>query len=260
MRPLILLTNDDGVSSPGLAALAEAVQDQGELLIVAPRWQQTTMGRSFPRNETAGTIESFEVLVGGQAMVAFGVTGSPAQAVAHAVLEICHRKPDLCLSGINYGENVGLSLTCSGTLGAAFEAFSHGIPAIALSLQVPVDEQHTAVYPARDWKACQRVAAQWTARVLAEGLAPGTSVLNLNIPAEATETTPVWFTRQSGRSSSRFRRPGARPWHSGFQLDSEPDPDLAQAEPGSDIRALHVDKVISLTPLGWDLSRKEGTP
>jgi len=236
------------------------VQDQAELLIVAPRWQQTTMGRSFPRNDSAGTIEACDLLVGGMKKKAFGVTGSPAQAVAHAVLEIADRMPDLCLSGINYGENVGLSLTCSGTLGAAFEAFSHGIPAIAVSLQVPLHHQHAADYPAMDWRACQRVAAVWVARVLAEGLPPDTAILNFNIPTGADHTTPVRITRQSRRSSSRFSRPEPRPWQLGFQLHSEPDPLLDQAESGSDIHAIHFEKVISLTPLGWDLTTKEGTP
>jgi 5'-nucleotidase len=260
MKPLILLTNDDGVFSPVVAALAEAVRGLGDLLIVAPRWQQTSMGRSFPRNVTSGVIEAVEVGVGGDAVVAYGVSGSPAQAVAHAVLEIASRKPDLCLSGINYGENVGLSLTCSGTLGAAFEAFSHGIPAIAISLQTALDQQHADLYPAKDWSACQGVAALWAARILADGLPPETSVLNLNIPEGAGPTTEVRWTRQSRRSSSRFCRPGPRSWHLGFQLGSEPDPRLDQAEAGSDIRALHFDKVISLTPLGWDLSQKEVQP
>lgn len=260
MKPLILLTNDDGVFSPGLAALAAAVQDQAELLIVAPRWQQTTMGRSFPRSDTTGVIEECTLTIGGVAVKAFAVTGSPAQAVAHAVLEIAGRLPDLCMSGINYGENVGLSLTCSGTLGAAFEAYSHGIPSIAVSLQTPLYQQHTTEYPEMDWRACQRVAAVWAARVLAEGLPPNISVLNVNIPIGADETTPVQITCQSRHSSSRFCRPGSRPWHLGFQLYSEPDPFLDQAEPNSDIRVLHIDKLISLTPLGWDLSVKEGTP
>jgi len=260
MKPLILLTNDDGICSPGLASLAEAVRELGELLIVAPRWQQTTMGRAFPRGEAIGTIETVRIVVGGEALVAYAVTGSPAQAVAHAVLEIANRRPDLCLSGINYGENVGLSLTCSGTLGAAFEAYSHGIPSIAVSLQTALNLQHSHEYPVQDWSACQRVAAHWAARVLAEGLPPEVSVLNLNVPAEADSRTEVRWTRQSRRSSSRFCRPGARRWQLGFQLQSEPDPDLDQAEVDSDIRALHFDKVISLTPLGWDLSQKDAKP
>jgi 5'-nucleotidase len=243
-----------------LAALAEAVQGLGDLLIVAPRWQQTTMGRSFPRSETAGIIDTVEIQVGGQAVVAYGVNGSPAQAVAHAVLEISDRKPDLCLSGINYGENVGLSLTCSGTLGAAFEAYSHGIPSIAVSLQTSLDQQHSALYPAKDWSACQHVASLWASRILAEGLPPSTSVLNLNVPEGAGVDTEVRWTRQSRYSSSRFCRPGPRNWQLGLQLSSEPDPALERVEDDSDIRALHFDKVISLTPLGWDLSLKEALP
>lgn len=134
MKPLILITNDDGVYSPGLIA-AEAVQYLGDLLIVAPRFQQTSMGRSFPKSDDVGVIEKMRVMVNGAEIDAYGVHGSPAHAVSHGILELAYKKPDLCISGINYGENLGLSLTCSGTIGAALEADSYEIPSIAVSRQ-----------------------------------------------------------------------------------------------------------------------------
>jgi 5'-nucleotidase len=142
-------------------------------------------------------------------------------------------------------------------VGVAFEAFSHGIPSIALSLQTALSDQHNSDYALQDWSVCQRVAAFWAAKVLAGGLPPSLAVLNLNIPLGATIDTEVRLTRQSRLSSSRFLRPAPRSWSSGFQLGSEPEPNLHFAEPGSDIRALYFDKVVSLTPLGWDLSQKE---
>jgi len=103
MKSYFLITNDDGIQSPGLLALSEAVSDLGELLIVAPSFQQTGMGRSFPQDESIGIIEEKILMVNDDSTKSYGVYGSPAQAVAYGILELSHRKPDLCLCGINYG-------------------------------------------------------------------------------------------------------------------------------------------------------------
>ena len=93
MQPLIFLTNDDGIHSPGLRAAPEAVLDFGDVLIVAPRFQQTAMSRSLPIAADNGIIEPFEVTVGGTESTIYGTYGSPAQAVKHAILELAPRKP-----------------------------------------------------------------------------------------------------------------------------------------------------------------------
>ena len=85
--PLILVTNDDGLHSPGLQAAAEAVADLGDLLIAAPATQQTAMGRAFVRDARSGTIERTTIEVAGRDVPAFAVNGSPAMAVTHAVLD-----------------------------------------------------------------------------------------------------------------------------------------------------------------------------
>jgi len=116
MKPYILLTNDDGITSPGLLALAEVLIDFADVCIAAPIHQQTGMGRSFPRVPDNGIIKQIPLTLNNRTIPAYGVYGSPAFVVAHAMLELVDRKPDLCLCGINYGENLGLSLTCSGTV------------------------------------------------------------------------------------------------------------------------------------------------
>lgn len=132
-RPLILLTNDDGVHSPGLAALCEAVAPLGEVLIAAPATQQTSTGRSYPRGPEWGKIQAISLPMPWGEIPAFSVTASPAACVGHGVLELAPRKPDLCISGINYGENLGKTLTYSGTFGAALQAADFGIPTLAVS-------------------------------------------------------------------------------------------------------------------------------
>ena len=126
-QPLILITNDDGVHSKGLWAAAEALAALGEVLVVAPEEEQSSTGRSLPRS-SLGRIRKVEAEVNGQMVTGYSVHGSPAQTVQHALLELVPRPPDLVVSGINYGENIGTSVTISGTVGAAFEAAAFGIP------------------------------------------------------------------------------------------------------------------------------------
>src|SRR5258707_882790 len=132
-RLQILLTNDDGIRSPGLWAAASALAALGRVTVAAPREQSSGMGRSLP-NTSSGIIQEEKIEVNGQEWKVHAVDGSPAQAVLHAVLEIMPQKPDLVVSGINYGENVGLGVTISGTVGAAMEGASLGFPSLAGSL------------------------------------------------------------------------------------------------------------------------------
>ena len=151
--PLILVTNDDGIRSPGLLAAAEAVVGLGDLLLVAPSTQQTSMSRAIAHDARAGVIERVDVVVGGRAVPGYAVSGSPALVVTHAVLELAERPIGLCVSGINYGENIGGSIAVSGTVGAAMEAADHGIPGIAVSVTVQVSQWRT--FAAVDWTGGQ---------------------------------------------------------------------------------------------------------
>ncbi len=119
-RPLIVCTNDDGIQSPGLWAAAQALETLGEVLVVAPRQQQTAAGRGMPiTNE--GRIYRQQFHLNGQQHEGYAVDASPAQAVIHALLELVNRQPALLVSGINYGENAGSGITASGTV-ASYQA------------------------------------------------------------------------------------------------------------------------------------------
>ena len=254
MRPLILITNDDGIDSPGLLAAAEAVCGLGDLLIAAPHRQQTSMARAFPRTEDLGIIDTAVLTVCGRPTKAYAVHGSPAYAVAHAVLEIADRKPDLCVSGINYGENLGAVVTCSGTLGAAFEACSHGIPAVASSLQVPMRLQRSSRYSRADWGAASGITQKAARFVLTRGMPKGADVLNINVPDRPRDAQGYRVTRQSGQNYFHFIRPGQRDFSKRFELQSRLQVDLDALEPDSDIYAVYVRKITSITPIACDMT------
>lgn len=248
-RPLILLCNDDGVRSPGLAALCEAVFPLGELLVAAPSCQQTSMGRSYPRLPDGGVIEEVTIALPTGALSAFSVVGSPAACVAHGVLELADRLPDLCISGINYGENLGKTLTYSGTLGAALQAADFGIPAIAISRPAALEEIHNGAYAALDWSQAKRAAADWASRVLTEGMFPGAEVLNINLPEAAADPCAWRLTRQSRADLFAYAEPARRDFSKPYVLPTRKRRDFAGIEPDSDIYAVCVDGVVSVTPL-----------
>jgi len=157
-KPTILFTNDDGIESPGLWAAVKAFQGSGRLLVAAPREQQSGMGRSMP-HYSEGRIFPYEAPIDCDDCSAYAVDGTPAQAVQHAILELASEAPALLVSGINYGENTGNGVTISGTVGAALEAASLGIPAIAVSQQTPTD-LHRSYSNAVDFRVAAEFALQ----------------------------------------------------------------------------------------------------
>ena len=252
-RPLILLTNDDGIRSPGLRAAARAVLGLGELLVVAPASQQTAMGRSFTGRSDV-RLEPVEFDVDGERILAFACEGSPASVVRHGLLVLCgQRLPDLVVSGINYGENVGGSITASGTVGAAFEAASLGIPALAASLQMhPSAFLH---HGEQDWRAAEHFLG-WFARKTLEATLPfDVDVLKLDVPENAHAATPWRLTRLSRQRY--FRRVLEDPslasrlgdGHVAVRVDH------GALESGSDVHAL-LEGVVAVTPLSLDATSR----
>jgi 5'-nucleotidase len=251
--PLILVTNDDGMGSPGLHAAAEAVAGLGDLLLVAPATQQTAMSRAFVTNPSAGVVERVTLEVDGRAVPAYAVSGSPAMAVVHAVLELAERPIGLCVSGINYGENIGGAIGRSGTVGAAFEANAHGIPAIAAAITAQVSEWRT--FGTVDWTAARHFTRLLARQALHQGMPEGVAVLNLNVPRGATTRTELRRTVQSRQPYYVSRGPGsARPFDQPYQFPVEVVVDWDRLEPGTDIHAIVRDQVASVTPLTWQMT------
>ncbi len=244
-RPLVLLTNDDGIHSPGLLALCEAVLPFGDPLVVAPSGQQTSMGRSYPRIPGLGTVKAVHL---GDGIQAFSVVASPATCVLHAVLELAARKPNLCISGINYGENLGKTLTYSGTLGAALQAADFGIPALAISRPAAKEQMNTEGYAKMDWTLAKAVAAFWGQRVLAEGMPFDAPVLNINLPEEGTPLD-YRYTFQSNTDPFCYGPPTKRDRAKPYRLPSYMQTDFSSEPPGSDIHTVKVENRISVTPV-----------
>lgn len=253
-RPLILVTCDDGVQSPGLRAAIAAVLDLGDVMVTAPCEQQSGAGRSLP-NSDDGAIHTIDLSVGGQQVPTFAVHGSPAQAVLYALVELVPRKPSICLSGINYGTNAGTSITTSGTVGAAMEAADQGVPGLAVSLETDTAD-HYGHSSDVDFAAAAHFARLFASRMLASRMLPDVDLLKVEVPRSATPDTPWRVTRLSRQRyyqplpSGRSHLAEKRRLGYGIVIDR------ATLEPDSDIHAVLIDQVVSVTPLSLDLTSR----
>src|SRR5215210_6477445 len=226
-RPEILLTNDDGILSPGLWAAAASLSKLGFVTVTAPRDQASGAGRSLP-NSSDGIIQEKRVQVNGQEWSVYAVGGSPAQTILHAVYEVMKRKPDLVVSGINYGENVASGITISGTVGAAMEGASLGIPSMAVSLEA--DAKFHLSYSE---EISFLVAAEFTARIarllLDKKFPADVNLLKVDVPSDATVDTPWQLTRVSRQRYYRpvpaqrisLSEPGLMEYHEAAELEHE---------------------------------------
>jgi 5'-nucleotidase len=254
--PLILLTNDDGIRSPGLLAVAEAVCDLGDLLMVAPATQQTGMGRGTPP-VTRRSLTEERLLVNCREMKAYAMTGSPAQTVLYGVLALAPRRPALVISGINHGENPGTSVTVSGTVGAALQAAELGIPGLAVSLET-TREYHYNHGHNLDWRVAAHVTRYFAQAILRAQLPFDVDVIKIDVPADATPETPWRLTRQSRQPYYELFKPAnARTSPDGMvELDYRIHIYWDTLEPDSDINAFAKNRVIAVTPLSQDLTSR----
>ncbi len=253
--PTILVTNDDGIHSPGLHAAIEALSDLGELLIIAPTRQQTGMSRSLP-STFEGRILPLQLTHHGRVYQAYHMDGSPAQCVLYGVLECAQRRPDLVVSGINFGENLGNSTLVSGTVGAALQGGDMGIPSLAISLETKKEYHYNHGYDV-DWGPASHWLRYFAERALASRPWPeDVAVLKIDIPASATPETPWRITRQS-RQPYYVSRPTRRTRaEEPLVMDYETQVNPEQLEPDSDIYAFVIDRVISVTPLSVNLTAR----
>lgn len=168
-QPLILITNDDGVTAPGIAALVQSMKSLGHIVVVAPDSPQSGMGHAITMNHPL-RMERVHVF---DEVEAYQCSGTPADCVKLAVDKVMHRRPDLLVSGINHGSNSSINVIYSGTMSAAVEGAIEGINAIGFSLN---DYNFDA-----DFSASAHYANLIASMVLEKGL-PGGTLLNVNVP------------------------------------------------------------------------------
>jgi len=254
-RPLVLITNDDGIESPGLHASVAALADLGDLLIVAPKHQQTGAGRSYPRVKDK-TIYPTEVVAPAyytdetRRHPAYMVDMTPAQTVDVGALDLATRPIDICVTGINYGENIGSGITASGTVGAALEAAILGIPAIAMSLET-LPQYHLDYSNEIDFRVAAHFTRYFVQQLLAKGLPKGTDLLKIDVPSSATIET-AWRTARISRQS--YYMPVSS--NSGKQksLGYTISYDRDTLEPDSDIYTVMIDKEVAVVPVQIDMT------
>lgn len=229
----ILVTNDDGVRAPGLAALVEALAPLGEITVVAPLENHSGTGHALTM---VGPIYADRVPIG-EARTAIALSATPATCVRLALATLMEARPDLVVSGVNRGANFGLNAYISGTVAAAREAAMQGIPAIASSLDI-------AGHP--NYGAAAAATARVAGIVKSGGLARGV-FLNVNVPAgPADGLKGLKLVRQSRQMGmDRFeesRTPYGRRLY--WSLFVQPE----TAEPDTDVQAV-LDGYIAVTPL-----------
>jgi 5'-nucleotidase len=251
--PLILITNDDGITSPGLRAAVKAAQPLGDVLVLAPNRQWSGAARSMPRAE--GRITPFAMEIDGQPIPAYQTDASPALLVLYALFELAPRQPALVISGINYGENLGSDVTISGTVGAALQAAVCGVPALAASLQTP-KETHTKPCDSIDFGTAIHFTRLLARRMLEVSLPFDVDLLKLDVPDDATPKTPWRLTRASRQPYFVTVPPQRSDLTEPLTLDYERLALPQSVEPDSDIYALAVDRVVSVAPLSIDLTAR----
>lgn len=242
----ILLTNDDGVNSSGILALKQSLSDLGDIEICAPLVQQSGIGHAIslfePIRLTKTTLND--------GTKAYAVMGTPTDAVLMGIYNLCEQKPDLVISGINMGENLGKSeLTTSGTLGAAMEAAAQNIPALAVSIQVDCSIKFQNSFLDIDYTYITNLTHKIVEKILKYGLPEGADLLNLNIPASIT-TGDLEVSRLGERMYSMDVSERIDPRGSSYYwFEGE---EVIKDEPGTDVDMIRNRKVPTITPIKLD--------
>jgi 5'-nucleotidase len=246
-RKRILITNDDGVHAPGLLALKRALEQVGEVVVFAPDHNWSAAGHTKTMHKPLRVFQT-NLADGTPALV---TTGTPSDCVGLALLGLIPFRPDLVVSGINDGPNLGADITYSGTVAGAMEAVVSGIPAVAVSQDWGQD---------RDLELAAELAARLATRVLQNGLPPNT-FLNLNVPAlPRARFKGIRVTRLGQRvyRDVLIERidPRGKPY---YWIGGEPPTGVSDPDGETDIGAL-AQGYASVTPLNMDMTDYDFLP
>jgi 5'-nucleotidase len=238
-----------------LWAAAEALSALGYVTVAAPREQSSGMGRSVPLT-SEGTIQRSTLQIGGREWPVFSIGGTPSQSVQHAVLEILEQKPDLVVSGINYGENLGSDITLSGTVGAAMEGAALGIRALAVSLQIVKDEDFYSLSHQVDFASAAWFTRFFAEKLLRANLPTDVDLLNVVVPHGATPQTAWKVTRLAhhGYFIPYADRQGE--WEEPGRISARPETSREHLQADTDIHAMLSEQLVSVTPLSLDFTSR----
>jgi 5'-nucleotidase len=250
----ILLTNDDGIKSPGLWAAAEALSELGFVTVVAPREQSSGMGRSLP-NTSDGVIEEERLQIKGQDWPVYAVGGTPAQAVLHGILEVMPQKPDIVVSGINYGFNLGTGITISGTVGAAMEAAALGFRALAVSLETAQD-QHLTYSRDVDFTSAAYFTLKFARFLLEKEPFPDVDLLKIDIPKDTTPDTDWVLTRLAKQRYYDPVAPERENWSQPGTVGYKEAPKPEDESSDSDVFTVRQKRLVSVTPISLDMTSR----
>ncbi|VVB54381.1 5'-nucleotidase SurE1 [uncultured archaeon] len=245
----VLVTNDDGFDFPGLIALVDALRGKYDVTVVAPKVQQSWMGKAI----TAYRDLRVESIGENDGIPFYSVDGTPADCVQAALYHVLKELPDLVVSGVNDGLNAGTGFVwSSGTVGAALEASLSGVPAIAVSLDSPYPRKKKPTL--KEFSFSAHIGARTVDAYFKKGFPAGVDALSVNVPYNAGEKTPVSVTKMAhhpymsifksakeGSGKKLSRKPGALDEVGGWALNS-------------DLHHLRVKKEITVTPLRLDLT------
>ena len=265
----ILISNDDGVFAPGIFAAKQAVEDLADVTVVAPDKNNSSVGRRITLFKHL-KLESCELEDGSQA---FSVSGSPADSVIVGVDYVMDVKPDLVIAGINAGVNISCDITTSGTVCAALEAVSLGIPAIAVSLFIDPktsykQDENGEWYVDYDFSLAKKVLHDLVLKIIDEGFPEGVDFFNLNVPSNY-ESEDVKITKLSHRMLDKQVIDNTNKEKEdifNYPLDEGQKSDdlvmitsnlVKEYEKDSDGYALFVEKCPSLTPLNVNMTSQD---
>jgi len=236
----ILLTNDDGINAPGLAALRSAVADLGEVVVVAPDMERSGVAHSITLAQPLRIRKVYH----GHEFFGYGINGAPADCVKLACREILDQLPDMVLSGINLGANAAINVLYSGTVAAAIEGAMLGVPSLAFSL-AETERPDFAEAAAIARELLEKLLTNWP---------PPHKLLNVNIPGlPRSRLRGIRVTHQSASAYRELYDKRTDPWgRTYFWITGELTREF-EREPESDLRAL-AEGYISITPLHYDLT------
>jgi len=242
----VLITNDDGVTSPGVQEAHDALKDVADVTVVAPATQQSAVGRSISIFQP---IRVYETRVNG--VDVYSVGGTPTDAVVLGLHHVVDKTPDLVVSGINMGENLSTeSVTTSGTIGAALEASTQGVPALAASMRVEESDKFHHGQLDLEMESAKQLLRETVQEIKQNGFPEEADVLNLNVPHGCGPDTPLRLTKLARRffNTEVLERhdPRGKPY---YWIDGD---HVQDAEPGTDVHTVIKKDEASLTPISLD--------